>query len=255
MSEESRGNHTFDGMTALVFGGASGIGAACSRRLAAGGAQVVIADIDLDEARRVADSIGDQAIACACDISDVRGPEVAVSAAMDVGRGLQIAVNCAAIAGESPKPIGEFDIGTWHQMINVNLTGMFYCLRAELAAMSAFGEKASIVNIASILGVVAVPNRSAYTASKHGVVGLTRTAALEYASWGIRVNAVGPGYIETPMLAGISEDIRERAVGRHPLGRFGQAEEVAELACFLGSPAASFITGAFYPVDGGYTAQ
>jgi NAD(P)-dependent dehydrogenase (short-subunit alcohol dehydrogenase family) len=87
------------------------------------------------------------------------------------------------------------------------------------------------------------------------VVGLTRTAALEYAPWGIRVNAVGPGYIETPMLAGISEDIRERAVGRHPLGRLGQAEEVAEMVCFLGSPGASFITGAFYPVDGGYTAQ
>jgi NAD(P)-dependent dehydrogenase (short-subunit alcohol dehydrogenase family) len=255
MSNEHEADSTFENMTALVIGGASGIGAACSSRLASSGARVVVADVNVELAQEVADSIGHGSVACVCDVTNVGGPEEAVSIAVGLGGGLQIAVNCAGISGGPPKLTGEFDLENWQQIIDVNVNGMFYSLRAELAAMHLLDSNASIVNIASILGVVGVPGRSAYIASKHAVIGLTRAAALDYAPMGIRVNAVGPGYTDTPMLAGISEEIKDRAVGRHPLGRFGTAQEIAEIVCFLASPSASFITGAFYPADGGYTAQ
>lgn len=246
---------TFEGTTALVTGGASGIGAACARQFAAAGARVVVADVDFDRATTVAQEIGAGAVACHCDVATVEGPEAAVSMALGLGNGLQVAANCAGISGAPPKLTGEFDLDNWQRIMDVNVNGMFYSLRAELAAMHSTQSKGSIINIASILAVVAVPGRSAYIASKHAVIGLTRAAALDYAPFGIRVNAVGPGYTETPMLAGISDEIKDRAITRHPIGRFGTAEEIASTVFFLASPSASFITGTFFPVDGGYTAQ
>ncbi len=167
---------------------------------------------------------------------------------------LHIAVNNAGIAGPL-KPIGEYPIDGWDKVIAINLSGVFYGMRYQIPAMLASGG-GSIVNIASILGKVATKNAGAYVAAKHGVVGLTETAALDYAEQKIRVNAVGPGYIVTPMLTKNLDEATLKAIaGLHPMGRLGVSEEVAELCLWLNSDKASFVTGAYYNVDGGYLAQ
>ena len=142
----------------------------------------------------------------------------------------------------------------WRRVIDVNLSGVFYGMRAQIPRMLQSGGGA-IVNIASIYGQVGTPGAAGYAAAKHGVVGLTQTAALEYAAQGIRINAVGPAYIDTPLLKGLSAEARAALVSQHPIGRLGRAEEVAELVVWLSSERASFVTGSYYPVDGGYLAQ
>ena len=166
---------------------------------------------------------------------------------------LDIAVNNAGIGG----PLGttaEYPLDGWKKVIDINLSGVFYGLRYQIPAMLQKGG--NIVNIASILGSAGTKLSPAYVAAKHGVVGLTKTAALEYADKNIRINSVGPGYIKTPLVVNtLDKEALDALVSLHPIGRLGEAEEIAELILWLASPKASFVTGAYYPADGGYLAQ
>ena len=167
---------------------------------------------------------------------------------------LHIAVNNAGIGGPLA-PVGEYPLDGWDKVIGINLTGVFLGMHFQIPKLMEFGG-GSIVNISSILGMVASQNSPAYVAAKHGVVGLTKSAAVEYATKKIRVNSIGPGYIDTPLLTNtLDQETIDAVANLHPMGRLGQASEVAELALFLNSNKASFITGAYYNVDGGYLAQ
>ena len=247
----------FDGKVAIVTGGASGIGAACSTTFARGGAKVVVADLNEELGNGLVSeikAIGRDAIFTRTDVSRPEDVEALVDAAMRSFGRLDIAVNNAGIGGES-KPTGEYSLDTWRKVIDINLNSVFYCMRYQIPRMLENGGGA-IVNMASILGSVGFANSPAYVAAKHGVVGLTKSAALEYANQGIRVNSVGPGFIITPLIdSGLDEAAKTALSGMHALGRMGEAQEVANLVVFLCSDQASFLTGGYYLVDGGYTAQ
>ena len=247
----------FDGKVAIVTGGASGIGFACSVTLARGGARVVIADINEESGNRAVSGItreGGQATFTRTDVGRHEDVEAMVEAAVQHFGRLDIAVNNAGIGGESA-PTGSYSIEGWQKVINTNLNGVFYCMRYEIPRMLENGG-GSIVNMASILGTVGFANSPAYTAAKHGIVGLTKTAALEYAKQGIRVNSVGPAFIVTPLISRARDEATQAAIGGMlPIGRMGEAQEVADLVMFLCSDHASFMTGGHYVIDGGYTAQ
>jgi NAD(P)-dependent dehydrogenase (short-subunit alcohol dehydrogenase family) len=246
----------FVGKVAVVTGGASGIGEAVARTIAARGGQVVVADIDEADSERVTTAIGDaggSAKAIRTDVTDTSSVEAMVQFAVDAYGGLDVAINNAGIGGPL-SPTGEYPIDGWRQVIEINLNGVFYGMRYQIPAMLARGGGA-IVNVASILGAVGTANSPAYVAAKHGVRGLTKAAAIEYATRNIRINSVGPGYIETPLLASLDEATMQALVNLHPMHRLGTSEEVAALIVFLASDEAAFITGSYHLVDGGYTAQ
>ncbi|GAA1574299.1 SDR family NAD(P)-dependent oxidoreductase [Actinomadura kijaniata] len=249
-------NEEFGGRVALVTGGASGIGLAVARRLAAGGAAVVVADRDQEGALRAVNALetdGAEAAAVALDVADAPSVANAVRFTVETFGGLHLAVNNAGIS-VPPTPVGELDPEVWRRVVDINLTGVFHTLRYEIPAMLENGGGA-IVNMASILGTNGFPGASAYVAAKHGVVGLTKSAALEYAGRNIRVNAVGPGFVDTPLLNGADAAARRMLVSLHPQGRLGRAEEVAEMTAFLLSDRASFVQGGYHLVDGGYAAR
>jgi NAD(P)-dependent dehydrogenase (short-subunit alcohol dehydrogenase family) len=242
---------------AIVTGGGSGIGKAVAEAFAREGAKVVVSDINEEGGNETVKAIagsGGTALFVKADSAKPEDHERLVKQAVEQYGGLHIAVNNAGIGGPLALT-GEYPLDGWEKVIAINLSGVFYALRYQLPAMQQTGE-GSIINIASILGQAGTATSPAYVAAKHGVVGLTKSAALGYAKQNIRVNSVGPGYIHTPMVENsMDEGSLKYLVGLHPIGRLGKSEEVAELILWLASPKASFVTGAYYNVDGGYLAQ
>jgi NAD(P)-dependent dehydrogenase (short-subunit alcohol dehydrogenase family) len=247
-----------EGRVALVTGAASGIGRATALVFADEGAKLLLADVDETgggETVRLAGERGAEASFVECDVSDSAQVEALVEGCIARFGRLDCAFNNAGIGGESAR-LADYDEEAWNRVLAVNLTGVFLCMKSELRQMVAQGGGA-IVNAASLVGVMGYPNLGAYNAAKHGVVGLTRTAALEYASSGIRVNAVCPGWIETPMVMDSGPQpasipaVYDALAGLMPLGRLGKPEEVAAAVAWLCSDAASFVTGHPLLVDGG----
>ncbi len=242
---------------AVITGGASGIGRATAARFLAEGGTVVLLDRNASEGDSTARALAGQGDVSfrECDVTD----EAQVAAAMDSvvqqhGR-LDVAVNSAGVPSAATQAVfADYATSEFDRILGVNLRGVFVCMKHELRLMVPHSG-ASIVNLSSIYGLVGRRMSPAYTAAKHGVIGLTRTAALDYAAAGIRVNAVCPGVVETPILSAMTPEAREANLARHPLGRFGRAEEVAATIAWLCSDDGSFVTGTAIPVDGGFVAQ
>jgi NAD(P)-dependent dehydrogenase (short-subunit alcohol dehydrogenase family) len=248
------------GKVALVTGASTGIGKASALAFAREGATVVVSDINVDGGEETARLIGDsggRAFFFEADVSKEDHVEALVSRTVEAYGRLDCAFNNAGIAGAIGIFSHEYPDDIWEHVMAVNLKGVWLCMKHEIPQMLKQGGGA-IVNTASIWGLVGAPGASAYVASKHGVVGLTRAAALEYAPHGIRINAVNPGTIRTPILdpfIAAIPDFESLMTARHPIGRIGMPEEVAEAVTWLCSDAASFVIGQNLPVDGGYTTQ
>lgn len=246
------GGVALQGKVVLVTGGASGIGAATCAALAESGARVAIVDRDRDAAKALARQLSG-ALPVVADVTDPAALHAAVRACVDAFGALHGAVNAAGI-GAPRHDLAEVPAEDWHRVLAVNLTGVFNAMQAEIPAVLASGG-GSIVNIASICGLVAVAGSSAYTASKHGVIGLTKAAALDYAKQGLRINAIAPGYVDTPLVASRPALVQSALAAQHPVGRLATAREIADVAVFLLGPASSFLTGSVISADGGLTAQ
>lgn len=247
----------FEGKVAIVTGGGSGIGEGISKALAAEGSSVVVTDIKLDAAQRVVDEIvaaGGTAVAFSGNTAVADDSRKAVEFAVSTYGALHLAVNNAGI-GAPAANIGDYDIAAWDRVVGVDLSGVFYGLRYQIPAMVEAGGGA-IVNMSSVLGSVGIAQNAAYVASKHALVGLTKVAALEYTARGVRTNAVGPGFIDTPLVrSSLSPEALAGLEAQHASGRLGTDAEVSALVLFLLSDEASFITGSYHLVDGGYSAR
>ena len=248
----------FAGKVALVTGGGSGIGRATALLFAGEGAKVVVSNRSEktgEETVRQIREAGGAALFVRADVSKPGDCENLVNKTMEAYGRLDAAFNNAGIGGEL-NPVADYSLQGWEDVLSVNLSGIFYCMKYEIPRLLK-QEKSSIVNMSSVLGQVGFGPAPGYSAAKHGVVGLTQDAALEYSHRGLRINAVGPAFIETPMIAPVISDAksREAVTALHPIGRLGKPEEVAELVIWLSSEKASFVTGSYYPIDGGYLAR
>ncbi len=246
--------------TVFITGGLSGIGKACAIAAAKEGANIAIADIkspNTDEVMEELKKENFRAIFIECDVAVFAQVQSAIETVVHTFGSLDIALNNAGIAGE-PNKVGDMAEVTWLKVIGINLNGVFNCMKHELTQM-AKQQKGVIINMASILGKVGFATSAHYVAAKHGVIGLTQTAALEYGEEGIRINAICPGFIDTPLLAkgGFIDNpaIKERIVDLHPMKRLGTSEEIASGFIFLASEDSSFITGTAFEIDGGYLSQ
>jgi NAD(P)-dependent dehydrogenase (short-subunit alcohol dehydrogenase family) len=250
-----------EGKVALVTGGGSGIGRATAVIMAREGARVAVSDLSKDGIEATVGLInagGGQGIAIAGDVTDEAGVANMVARTVSAYGRLDCAFNNAGISSRADSPAGarlhEVTKAAVDKMLAVNLTGVFLCLKHEIAQMLKQGSGGAIVNTASIAGLIGLPTSSHYVAAKHGVVGLTKTAAMEYAQDGIRVNCVNPGYIKTPMTDEIMKSRYEEIMAKVPMHRLGSAEEIAEAVVWMCSDRASFMTGASHLVDGGFCA-
>jgi NAD(P)-dependent dehydrogenase (short-subunit alcohol dehydrogenase family) len=245
-----------DGKVALVTGAAKGIGRASALAFAAEGARVVVADVDEDggpETVSLVQAAGGEATFVRADVSDAGDVQAMVACAVDAFGGLDCAHNNAGVAGGG-RPVAEFRDDEWHRAIGIMLTGVYLCMKHEIPSMLERGGGA-IVNTASGAGLVGFPGQAAYVAAKHGVLGLTKVAALDYGARGIRVNAVCPGTVRTPMVdtaVRAMPELEEELVRLHPAGRIGEAADVANAAVWLCTDKAAFVLGHALAVDGGY---
>jgi NAD(P)-dependent dehydrogenase (short-subunit alcohol dehydrogenase family) len=245
---------------ALITGAGSGIGRATAMAFAREGAKVVVADYNAEGGERTVREIkeaGGEGFFYAADVANPKNVEALVKTIGERYGRLDCAFNNAGIEGEF-KSTPEFSIEEWHRVISINLDGVFYCMKYEIEQMLKQGGGGSIVNTSSVAGLIGLPGGAAYVAAKHGVAGLTKTAALEFAKMKIRVNAVCPGFIHTPMVDRVLDrgvfDERQ-IIAAEPINRMGKPEEIAEAVLWLCSDASSFVTGVPFPVDGGYVAQ
>jgi NAD(P)-dependent dehydrogenase (short-subunit alcohol dehydrogenase family) len=251
--------YDFTGQVALVTGAGSGMGLVTAQAFAASGAAVVVSDINDDAVTAAAEALtaaGHQALAVVCDVSDESQVAAMINRTVATFGRLDMAFNNAGIQAP-PCDAADEPAETFDRVNAINLRGVWACMKHELHQMRDQGSGA-IVNCSSLGGLVGLPGRAAYHAAKHGVIGLTRSAALEYAPRGIRINAICPGTIETPMVTDMiakGELSVPDAVANQPIGRLGRSDEIAAAVLWLASPASSLVTGVALPVDGGYTAQ
>jgi NAD(P)-dependent dehydrogenase (short-subunit alcohol dehydrogenase family) len=248
---------SLENKVAIITGASSGIGEAIALTFGLAGAKVVVSDINEKDGNAVVDKIkadGGDAIFILADTSKPEDNEKLVTDTVKHYGGLDIAVNNAGVGGPAAFT-GDYPVEAWDKVIGINLSGVFYGLRYQIPAIIANGG-GNIINMASVLGQVGTKYSPAYVAAKHGVVGLTKAAALEYADQKVRINSVGPGYIKTPLLVEhLSAQQMDDLIKIHPIGRLGESQEIAELVLWLASDKASFVTGTYYAADGGLLAQ
>lgn len=252
-------NQRLTGRSALVTGAGDGIGASIALALADQGAKVMVSDIRAEAARAVAETIGEHAAWAQLDVRDPASVQIVVDQSRELWGDLQIAVNNAGVGVPVPRLLHELDNSEWRRVLDVNLDGVFHSVRAELAAMvdncpDDRGQRGSVVMVGSIGSLAGLPTAAHYVTAKHGLLGMTRAIAIDYASYGIRANLIAPGYVDTAISQRTSEQLSSLAA-QHPIGRLGDRDEISSAACFLASPDSSFITGTSLPVDGGYTAR
>lgn len=244
------------GKTALVTGAGNGIGRTIALTYAAEGANVVVSDINDKwgrETTALIEKSGGRALYQRADTSRAEDHATLIEAARRAFGRLDVACNNAGVSGEFT-PAADTTDAQWQRVIDINLSGVFYGVRAQIRAMLETGG-GSIVNVSSIAGQIGIEGITPYTAAKHGVVGLTKTVAWEYGKQGIRINAVGPAFINTTLVQNVPPDVREQLKAMHAVGRLGETQEVADLVAWLSSDKASFVTGSYYAVDGGYLAR